>query len=115
MSPQLKLAADRVGDYRFSRPARNGRILRRRSAVHEWPHGIFERCHTPMGQLVLEHVHGVAARIGAGDTAFPHCADGHNFLVLSQWTDATNTEACIAWARERRMIRCSPSSPPAGT
>ena len=22
------------------------------------------------------------------------------FLVLSQWTDATNTEACIAWARE---------------
>ena len=60
----------------------------------------FERCPTPMGQLILEHVHGVAARIGAGDTAFPHRADGHNFLVLSQWTDATNTEACIAWARE---------------
>jgi FAD/FMN-containing dehydrogenase len=59
----------------------------------------FERCPTPMGQLILEHVHGVAARIGAGDTAFPHRADGHNFLVLSQWTDATNTEACIAWAR----------------
>lgn len=62
--------------------------------------GCFARCPTPMGQLLLEHVHGAAARIGVGDTAFPHRADGYNFLVLSQWTDATNTDACVAWARE---------------
>ena len=60
----------------------------------------FARCPTPMGQLLLEHVHGAAARIGVGDTAFPHRAEGYNFLVLSQWTDAADTDACIAWARE---------------
>jgi FAD/FMN-containing dehydrogenase len=62
--------------------------------------GCFKRCPTTMGQLLLEHVHGAVARIGVGDTAFPHRADGYNFLVLSQWADATNTDACIAWARE---------------
>jgi FAD/FMN-containing dehydrogenase len=60
----------------------------------------FARCPTPMGQLLLEHIHGAAARIGVGDTAFPHRADGYNFLVLSQWTQPSNTNACIAWARE---------------
>jgi len=74
----------------------------------------FARCPTPMGQLLLEHVHGAAARIGVGDTAFPHRAEGYNFLVLSQWANATDTEACML-GRERPMRRCSPSSPPAGT
>lgn len=60
----------------------------------------FKRCPTPMGQLLLEHVHGAATRIGVRDTAFPHRADGYNFLVLSQWTDTTKADACIAWARE---------------
>jgi FAD/FMN-containing dehydrogenase len=62
--------------------------------------GCFARCPTTMGQLLIEHVHGAAVRIGVGDTAFPHRADGYNFLVLSQWTDAADTDACIAWARE---------------
>jgi FAD/FMN-containing dehydrogenase len=60
----------------------------------------FARCPTPMGQLLLEHVHGAVARIGVGDTAFPHRAEGYNFLILSQWTNASDTDACIAWARE---------------
>lgn len=60
----------------------------------------FARCPTPMGQLLLEHVHGAASRIDIGDTAFPHRAEGYNFLVLSQWTDAADSEACIGWARE---------------
>jgi FAD/FMN-containing dehydrogenase len=60
----------------------------------------FKRCPTAMGQLLLEHVHGAVARIGVGATAFPHRADGYNFLVLSQWTEASKTDACIAWARE---------------
>jgi FAD/FMN-containing dehydrogenase len=49
----------------------------------------FKRCPTAMGQLLLEHVHGAVARIGVGATAFPHRADGYNFLVLSQWTEAS--------------------------
>ena len=60
----------------------------------------FARCPTPMGQLLVEHVHGAAARIGISDTAFPHRTEGYNFLVLSQWTNTADTDACIAWARE---------------
>ena len=60
----------------------------------------FARCPTPMGQLLLEHFHGAATRIGVSDTAFPHRADGHNLLVLSEWIDPAHSERCIAWARE---------------
>ena len=59
----------------------------------------FKRCPTAMGQLLLEHVHGAVARIGVGDTAFPHRADGYNFLVLSQWTERPN-DACMPGARD---------------
>ena len=60
----------------------------------------FARCPTPMGQLLLEHIHGAATRVGISDTAFPHRREGYNFLVLAQWIDPTATAACIAWARE---------------
>ena len=60
----------------------------------------FARCPTPMGQLLLEHVHGAATRVGISDTAFPHRREGYNFLVLAQWIDPAATAACIAWARE---------------
>jgi FAD/FMN-containing dehydrogenase len=60
----------------------------------------FAACPTPMGQLLMEHVHGAVARIDVGDTAFPHRAEGYNMLVLSEWTDPHQTEACTAWARE---------------
>jgi FAD/FMN-containing dehydrogenase len=61
--------------------------------------GCFARCPTPMGQLLLEHIHGAAARVGVGDTAFPHRKEGYNFLVLAQWMRPEDTSACIAWAR----------------
>ncbi len=60
----------------------------------------FARCPTPMGQLLLEHFHGAATRVGVGDTAFPHRADGYNLLVLSEWMDPAKTDRCIAWARK---------------
>jgi FAD/FMN-containing dehydrogenase len=62
--------------------------------------GCFARCPTPMGQLLLEHIHGAAIRVGAGDTAFPHRKEGYNFLVLAQWMQPADTSVCIAWARE---------------
>jgi len=62
--------------------------------------GCFARCPTPMGQLLLEHIHGAATRVGVGDTAFPHRKEGYNFLVLAQWMQPSDTSACIAWARE---------------
>jgi FAD/FMN-containing dehydrogenase len=60
----------------------------------------FARCPTPMGQLLLEHFHGAVTRVGATDTAFPHRAAGDNLLVLAQWMDPKQNDACIAWARE---------------
>ncbi len=60
----------------------------------------FARCPTPMGQLLLEHIHGAATRIGVGETAFPHRREGYNFLVLAQWMKPADTSACIGWARE---------------
>jgi FAD/FMN-containing dehydrogenase len=60
----------------------------------------FARCPTPMGQLLLEHFHGAVTRIAPADTAFPHRAPGYNMLVLAQWMDPKQSDACIAWARE---------------
>jgi FAD/FMN-containing dehydrogenase len=60
----------------------------------------FARCPTPMGQLLLEHFHGAATRIGTTDTAFPHRAEGYNLLVLAEWMDPNLTEQSIAWARQ---------------
>jgi FAD/FMN-containing dehydrogenase len=60
----------------------------------------FARCPSPMAQLLLEHFHGAATRVGVEETAFPHRAEGYNFLVLSQWMDPAMTDRCIAWARE---------------
>ncbi|WFU44033.1 FAD-binding oxidoreductase [Bradyrhizobium sp. CB82] len=60
----------------------------------------FARCPTPMGQLLLEHIHGAVTRVGAGDTAFPHRQEGYNFLVLAQWMQPDDTSRCVSWARE---------------
>jgi len=60
----------------------------------------FARCPTPMGQLILEHFHGAVTQIGVSNTAFPHRVDGCNLLVLSEWVEPTNTDRCVAWARE---------------
>jgi FAD/FMN-containing dehydrogenase len=60
----------------------------------------FAQCPTPMGQLLLEHFHGAVTRIGVTDTAFPHRSEGYNLLVLAEWLDRKDNDACIAWARE---------------
>jgi len=53
-----------------------------------------------MGQLLLEHFHGAATRVGVGDTAFPHRAEGYNLVVISEWMEPENTDRCVAWARK---------------
>jgi FAD/FMN-containing dehydrogenase len=60
----------------------------------------FERCPTPMGQVLLEHFHGAATRVGATDTAFPHRREGYNFLVVSQTMDPAISDRCTAWVRQ---------------
>ena len=74
----------------------------------------FARCPTPMGQLLLEHVHGAATRIGVSDTAFPHRANGYNFLVLSQCHAETKREAEIQPHGMADNLRREPISGVAG-
>ena len=49
-----------------------------------------------MSKLLLEHFHGAVTRVGVTDTAFPHRAPGYNFLVLGQWADRKDNDACIS-------------------
>ena len=60
----------------------------------------FAKCPTPMGQLLLEHFHGAVTRVGVTDTAFPHRAPGYNLVVLSEWMEPKDNDACTAWARD---------------
>jgi FAD/FMN-containing dehydrogenase len=67
----------------------------------------FARCPTPMGQLLIEHFHGAATRIGVADTAFPLRGEGYNFLILAEWADPAITDRCVKWAKQtyREMER----------
>lgn len=60
----------------------------------------FSQCPTPMGQLLIEHMHGAATRVSPTETAYPHRAEGFNLLVLAEWMDPAENERCVAWARD---------------
>ena len=45
----------------------------------------------------LQQMHGVASRIAPSATAFPHRAEQYDFLILSQWSDATDSDRNIEW------------------
>jgi hypothetical protein len=47
----------------------------------------------------LQQMHGVASRIASSATAFPHRAEQYDFLILSQWSDATDSDRNIEWTR----------------
>jgi FAD/FMN-containing dehydrogenase len=60
----------------------------------------YGRCPSPMSQVLIEHIHGAAVRVGAADTAFPHRTPGYNVLVLGQWLNPEDGERCRTWVRE---------------
>jgi FAD/FMN-containing dehydrogenase len=60
----------------------------------------YQNTPTAMCFLVVEHFHGAAVRVDSAATAFPHRQPGYDCIILSQWTDPTETEAGIKWARE---------------
>jgi FAD/FMN-containing dehydrogenase len=60
----------------------------------------YERCPSPMSQIILEHFHGAVARVPVSATAFPHRRTGFNLLVLGQWASPAETDRCLAWVRE---------------
>jgi len=50
--------------------------------------------------IALQQMHGAAARVAPGETAFAHRHDQWDCLVLSQWDRAADDERNIAWTRE---------------
>ena len=57
-------------------------------------------CPSPMAQIVLEHFHGAASRVGVTETACAMRLGGFNVVIASQWKDASETERGIKWCRE---------------
>ncbi|HEU0214945.1 MAG TPA: FAD-binding oxidoreductase [Jiangellaceae bacterium] len=47
----------------------------------------------------LQHMHGAASRVAASATAFAHRAVQHDLLILSQWTDAADSDRNVEWTR----------------
>ncbi|PKB80182.1 MAG: hypothetical protein BZY88_09480 [SAR202 cluster bacterium Io17-Chloro-G9] len=60
----------------------------------------FGRCPSPMSGMLLEHFHGAATGVPAEATAFPHRDPGFNLVVISEWTNPSENDQNIAWARE---------------
>jgi len=60
----------------------------------------YEKCPSPMTQILLEHFHGAVTRVPANDTAFPHRMPGYNLIVWGQWMSPADTDRCIRWTRE---------------
>jgi FAD/FMN-containing dehydrogenase len=48
----------------------------------------------------LQALHGVAGRVPAGHTAFPHRGNRFDCLILSQWPNPADTVRNISWTRE---------------
>ena len=59
----------------------------------------FAACPSPMSQMVIEHFHGAASRVGIAETAFAMRVNGFNIAIMSQWNDPANTAECIEWCR----------------
>jgi hypothetical protein len=47
----------------------------------------------------LQQMHGVASRVAPTATAFPHRAEQYDFLIGSQWSEATDSDRNIKWTR----------------
>jgi len=47
----------------------------------------------------LQQMHGSASRISPAATAFPHRAEQYDFLIGSQWSDATDSKRNVEWTR----------------
>jgi hypothetical protein len=54
---------------------------------------------SPTSSVGLQRMHGMASRIAPSATAFPHRAEQYDFLILSQWTDATDSDRNVEWTR----------------
>jgi hypothetical protein len=54
---------------------------------------------SPTSGVGLQRMHGAASRIAPSATAFPHRAEQYDFLIQSQWSDATDSDRNVEWTR----------------
>ena len=55
---------------------------------------------SPLTGIGLQQMHGSASRVAPADTSFAHRFEQWDWLILSQWTDAGDSEENISWTRE---------------
>lgn len=60
----------------------------------------FERCPSPLTNIVIAHYRGATSRVAPTATAFPHRGPGFSPVILSQWLEPADTDANISWTRE---------------
>jgi hypothetical protein len=51
------------------------------------------------GGVGLQQMHGVASRVAPSVTAFAHRAEQYDFLIQSQWSDATDSDRNVEWTK----------------
>ncbi|MDR2983316.1 MAG: FAD-binding oxidoreductase [Nocardiopsaceae bacterium] len=59
-----------------------------------------DRCPSPMSGMGIVPYLGAVPRVDPSATAFAHREPGYSLLIVSQWQDAHETDANIAWAKE---------------
>jgi FAD/FMN-containing dehydrogenase len=59
----------------------------------------FARVPSPRSIILIEHLHGAAARVAPAATAFPHRDAPYTLVTLSLWEDPADSEPHIAWSR----------------
>jgi hypothetical protein len=47
----------------------------------------------------LQQLHGAASRVAPSATAFPHRAEQYDFLIGSQWSEASDSDRNVQWTR----------------
>jgi len=60
----------------------------------------FEKCSSPMSQIVIEHFHGAASRVPVDATACAMRITGFNVVIVSQWMNPAENDTHISWARD---------------
>jgi FAD/FMN-containing dehydrogenase len=59
----------------------------------------FARITSPLSAVLFEQFGGAVARVGQDDTAFAHRDAEYDVVIIARWTDPTESERHIAWAR----------------
>ena len=60
----------------------------------------FKTIPSPYAAVALEPFGGAVARVGSGETAFPHRRARFSLLLVGMWTQSEDSDANIRWVRE---------------